>query len=970
MKKISSTLLCLLFITQASAYDFISDGIYYNILSEQDKTCEVTNETGSLSAESYSGSTTIPSSANNYSVTRIGNYAFSNCSSLTCISIPNSVTSIGAWAFIGCLSLTSISIPESTYIEPYAFSHCTSLPVIDSIRYAGTYLVEAVDKSLSSYNIKEGTRFIGRYAFSGCTNLTSISISNSVTRIENFAFENCSKLTTVILPYSLKYYGNAFSNCPSLTDIYDFSEDHVLASSSIIDTTSFKIHVPQGSTDQYLKVAVKEQIIEMTNKEIWYWTSSDNPIEFSSNEAFGQKIEKYNFSQHVGSLLFNDELTMIGRNAFSSKEQLVSIYLPNSVSTIGDYAFKNCTELQSIKMSSNATSIGNDAFFNCSKLAELELPASISSFGQRAFNGCTGLKSLSVYWNSPLQINENIFGNCDLSQVSLYVPYGSAHLYQAAPAWQNFGTIIERTPILNSLIDLRPDVIYASHEQLRKLQPYRTDTFALADEYEAAPLSPLIETYMQMKDTTDDKTFYLDGGKTYYLDGGYDITTKGFTLATRPEDVAKGLRAKVICGIGKNSNVYTSSTNGGQWQGPYAMFMFGRQPYVGEDENSEIYMKKLAFCNIDFHNPKALNYRDNAAGAGTVAGNYFFNMHSNGMAVTLDSLVIENCTFRRLVRGFIREQGANYRIFNHVLIKNNQFFDCGFYNQSAGGYPWITGSGNNAASNLYKDFKCVENTFYDSPFPSFFNESYYFDRIAGAWNITFSNNTLINFNTRANGAIFKMRNLPNGSVYNVENNLFVLTKQEGDQRVLQMWGADIRETERLEDGSDGKVTLNFGNNWSTNNDLTNGSIFSANPWTATSNNFGKLVKEETATLNGTLEVQVASVSATELFTSPCPPHMAKTSVDQNMHRADALDGTATSIYNVNLYYKNKTNEIYLNNVGDPRWREQPVIECIESISNLPDSKSLFFDLQGRRLSAPSHGILLYNGKKIIISNQH
>jgi hypothetical protein len=400
---------------------------------------------------------------------------------------------------------------------------------------------------------------------------------------------------------------------------------------------------------------------------------------------------------------------------------------------------------------------------------------------------------------------------------------------------------------------------------------------------------------------------------------GNDITCKGFTLRTNPADVAQGKRAKVICGIGKNSNIY-SGTNGEQWQGSYTCFMFGRQPEAGE--GGEIYMKKLAFYDIDFDNPTALNYGDNNAGVGTVAGNYFFNMYSNGMAVTLDSLVIENCSFKRMVRGFIREQGVNYKVWNHVLIKDNLIFDCGYYNQGAGGYCMIAGSGANVNSNLYKDFKCIGNTFYDSPFPAFISEEKEIDWQAGSWNITFENNTLINFNTRASGAIFKMRGLPNGSVFNVKNNLFVLCKQAGDQRVLQMWGADIRNTQTQADGSAGKVTLNFSNNWSTNNDLTNGSIFSANAWTATSNNFGKLVKDGNAKLNGTLEVLVADISATDLMEQPCPPYIAATANDRNMHRADALDGTSNSIYNVNLYFKNTSNDIYKNNVGAPRWRSK------------------------------------------------
>lgn len=461
------------------------------------------------------------------------------------------------------------------------------------------------------------------------------------------------------------------------------------------------------------------------------------------------------------------------------------------------------------------------------------------------------------------------------------------------------------------------DPILLNHDELMaQYGTSRADTFALATEFNAAPISPTLLDFISNTKYAEGQTFYLQGGKTYYIDGN-DITCKGFVLATDPADVAKGLRAKVICGIGKNS-MY-SATNGEQWQGSYTLFMFGRQPEAGE--GGEIYMKKLAFKDIDFDNPKALNYGDNKAGVGTVAGNYFFNMYSNGMAVTLDSLVIENCTFKRLVRGFIREQGVNYKVWNHVLIQNNEFFDCGYYNQGAGGYPWIAGSGNNAASNLYKDFKVVENTFYDSPFPSFFCETSQSAWTGGAWNITFSNNTLVNFNTRAAGNIFNMRYLPGGSIFNVENNLFVLTKQPGDQRVLGFWGADIRETQTNEEGVAGIVTLNFNNNWSTNDNLTNGSIFSANPWTSTSNNFQKLIKNNVANLNGTLDVNVADVSSTELFTSPCPPHKAATAEDRNMHRADALDGTGGA-YSVNLYYKNLDNDIVKHNAGAKRWRNK------------------------------------------------
>ena len=165
------------------------------------------------------------------SVTSIGSNAFSGCSGLTSISvtsgntlydsrnncnaiiatatnrlirgcentfIPNSVTSIGDGAFRGCSGLTSINIPNSiTSIGDYAFLGCNNLPVIGNLRYADTYLVEAVDNTKSSYTIQEGTKWIGHQAFHGCSNLTSLTIPNSVTNVAKYAFSECESLNEI-----------------------------------------------------------------------------------------------------------------------------------------------------------------------------------------------------------------------------------------------------------------------------------------------------------------------------------------------------------------------------------------------------------------------------------------------------------------------------------------------------------------------------------------------------------------------------------------------------------------------------------------------------------------------------------------------------------------------------------------------------------------------------------------------------
>ncbi len=240
-------------------------------------------------------------------VTSIGGYAFSRCSKLKSIVIPDAVKSIGSYAFWRCSSMTSAKIGNGIEtIDECAFSDCSLLTEI---------------------NIGSKVNTINNYAFSGCSALPSITIPQAVTTIGNNVFYNCTSLAKVTIADSestltLGSNGSSaiFSSCPL---------DYVYIGRNINYSTSSNY----GYSPFYRNTSLRA--VKITDKE----------TEISENEFYG--------CTNLQQVEIGDGVTSIGNWAFSGCSSLKYFAFGSKVTNIGQEAFSDCTAVTEITSLAN-----------------------------------------------------------------------------------------------------------------------------------------------------------------------------------------------------------------------------------------------------------------------------------------------------------------------------------------------------------------------------------------------------------------------------------------------------------------------------------------------------------------------------------------------------------------------------------------------------------------------------------------
>ncbi len=332
----------------------------------------------------------------NSKLNKIGERAFSYCTNLTDITLPNSVKSVGNEAFGSCRALVNFSTNASANFGDYEFYNCVNLKTVSTpnAKSFGSYAFSCCSMltnanlgkaTLEKYCLYNDNNLVSvtagslkQYAFYGASNLKSLNIKNAKS-IESYALYNLPKITSIN------------TNATSIESSAFYGTNNI-KSATLPKLKKVSDNLFRYSTDiQTVKLGAAETIgkYSFANCSKLKTVTGTSKVKKINDAAFGG-------CKNLTKLSTSNKLTYIGYQSFFNCQKLTGSFNFSNVTFVDAQAFFNCKKLSSSLNFRKVKEIGFEAFVNCQKLKGNTLGTKIKKLGSKSFLGCKSLGSVYI----------------------------------------------------------------------------------------------------------------------------------------------------------------------------------------------------------------------------------------------------------------------------------------------------------------------------------------------------------------------------------------------------------------------------------------------------------------------------------------------------------------------------------------------------------------------------------------------
>ena len=295
--------------------------------------------------------------------------------------------------------ITAEDLAGVTIIGNYAFAACTNLTSItipDSITSIGNCALSACN-NITSITIPDSVMSIGTDAFKSCTNLNSVKIGNGVMEIKNNAFAYCESLRSITIPNSVTTLGSSlFYNCKQLTTV------RIGNGITNMDNAVFN----SARSVKHIYIDKPENSISGAP-----WGASNATVHWNTplpSEGLDYTLNNNGSGYSVSGIgtCTDTEIVIpssyeglpvqgIANGAFQNNTTITSVFIPDSVTSIGDNAFFN-SSITSATIPNSVTSMGVKVFYLCKKLVTVKIGNGLSSIDINTFYADGNLTDLYI----------------------------------------------------------------------------------------------------------------------------------------------------------------------------------------------------------------------------------------------------------------------------------------------------------------------------------------------------------------------------------------------------------------------------------------------------------------------------------------------------------------------------------------------------------------------------------------------